>query len=279
MTDRVIDVPGGHRVALAEYGDPAGAPVVYLHGAGSCRLEAQAFDKAARDQGIRVVALDRPARSVPVPPAASPTAYAEEVAAVADHLGIGRFLVSGQSNGGMFASAVGSVLGERVTAVVPINPTVPAADRAVRAALNKDGRIAYWCLLHFPGAFARLTSGLGLKEPSAKRAAKEPDGALWSDPVVGPILRETAQVRTSVEYMRRELELGIVRHWDFDHLALRQPVDFFMGDRDGGLPYVRIWSERLADSRVHVVPGGHIAHVGPQASTQLVELWAGLPNA
>lgn len=276
MTDRVIDVPGGHRVALAEYGDPAGAPVIYLHGAGGCRLEGQAFDKAARDLGVRVVGLDRPGRSLRIPPTASPTAYAEEVAAVADHLGIGRFLVSGQSNGGMFASAVGSALGERVTAVVPINPTVPARDRSVRGALDPSARFAYNVIRLLPGAVARLTSGLGLKEPSGRSARFDHDAALWSDPVVGPILRETAQERTTVEYMRRELELGIVRHWDFDHLALTQPVDFFMGDRDGGLPYVRIWSEGLADSRVHVVPGGHIAHVGPEASTQLVALWAGL---
>ena len=276
MTDRVIDVPGGHRVALAEYGDPAGAPVIYLHGAGGCRLEGQAFDKAARDLGVRVVGLDRPGRSLRIPPTASPTAYAEEVAAVADHLGIGRFLVSGQSNGGMFASAVASVLGDRVTAVVPINPTVPAADRTVRAALDPSGRIAYNLIRIFPGLMARAVSGAGIKEPSPKRAQREPDGALWSDPVVGPILREVAEERTTVEYLHAELRMGIERGWDFEHLALTQPVDFFMGDRDGGLPYVRIWSEGLADSRVHVVPGGHIAHVGPEASTQLVALWAGL---
>ncbi|CAB4689382.1 MAG: alpha/beta fold hydrolase [Actinobacteria bacterium] len=277
MTDRTLVVPGGHQVACAEYGAPDGSPVLYLHGAGSNRLEGAAFDAPARAQGIRLVALDRPGRSLPLPPTASPLAYAAEVAAVADHLGIGRFVVAGQSNGGMFACAVAHALGDRVSAVVPINPTVPAGDPAVRAVLDRSGRLAYNLIRRFPGLMSRAVSGAGLKEPTGRRAAHDPDAGLWQDPLIGAVLRDVAREQTTVDYLRNELDLGIVHPWDFDHLALAQPVEFFMGERDGGLPYVRVWSEGLPDSRVHVVPGGHIAHLAPAAADELVALLAGSP--
>lgn len=279
MIDRTLDVPGGHQVACAEYGAPDGSPVLYLHGAGSNRLEGAAFDAPARARGIRLVALDRPGRSLPLPPTASPLAYAEEVAAVADHLGIGRFVVAGQSNGGMFSCAVAHALGDRVTAVVPINPTVPAHDRTVRASLDRGARVAYWLMLHAPGLMARAAASRTMEEPTGWQARHDPDAALWADPGLGPVLRSVGEVPTSTGYVRSELEHGIARPWGFDHLALTQPVEFFMGDRDGGLPYVRIWSEQLADSRVTVVPGGHIAHVAPAAAERLVGLLAGLRTA
>ena len=36
-TESVVTV-GGHRVAVAEYGDPQGRPVFFLHGTPACRL-------------------------------------------------------------------------------------------------------------------------------------------------------------------------------------------------------------------------------------------------
>jgi len=46
-------------LAWAEYGDPVGLPVFYLHGGGSCHLEGAWFHKEAAAMGLRIIAPDR----------------------------------------------------------------------------------------------------------------------------------------------------------------------------------------------------------------------------
>ena len=42
-----------------DVGDPAGAPVVYLHGGGDSRLSRHPDDSIAAELGVRLVAIDR----------------------------------------------------------------------------------------------------------------------------------------------------------------------------------------------------------------------------
>jgi hypothetical protein len=44
MIDHDVELPDGRTVSVAEYGDASGRPVIHLHGASSCRFEAQPFD-------------------------------------------------------------------------------------------------------------------------------------------------------------------------------------------------------------------------------------------
>jgi len=55
-----VRIAGHRHVAYAEYGDPAGRPVPFLHGTpGSHRLY-RLFADAARRHGVRLLAPDRP---------------------------------------------------------------------------------------------------------------------------------------------------------------------------------------------------------------------------
>jgi pimeloyl-ACP methyl ester carboxylesterase len=64
-----VRLDGERRIAYAEYGRPDGVPVVFLHGTPGSRLLGRLFDAAARERGVRVLALDRPGygRSTPWP--------------------------------------------------------------------------------------------------------------------------------------------------------------------------------------------------------------------
>lgn len=55
-----ISVNDGHRLAYAEYGDPAGVPVLFLHGTPGSRLLGSLFADHAEDAGVRLLAVDRP---------------------------------------------------------------------------------------------------------------------------------------------------------------------------------------------------------------------------
>ena len=65
MSLRTVTQSDGRRLAWAEYGDPAGEPLLYMHGTPSCHLEATAFgaDKAATRLGLRLIVIDRPGMS------------------------------------------------------------------------------------------------------------------------------------------------------------------------------------------------------------------------
>ena len=56
-----VTLPGGRRLAYAEFGPADEVPVLYFHGAPSGRLEPALIGAAAlRDAGLRLIAADRP---------------------------------------------------------------------------------------------------------------------------------------------------------------------------------------------------------------------------
>src|SRR5207344_202536 len=97
-----------------DVGDPAGRPVVYLHGGGDSRLSRHPDDGIAAGLGIRLVAVDRCGSPVI---GRTLLGYAGELLALLDGLGMRRFGVVGWSAGGPHALAVAAAAPERVTRV------------------------------------------------------------------------------------------------------------------------------------------------------------------
>jgi pimeloyl-ACP methyl ester carboxylesterase len=124
--DDALRLRDGRMLGWAEYGDPRGRSVFYLHGALSSRLEAAELDATARALGIRLVAVDRPGigRSTPID-RPSFTRFAEDVRDLADSLRIERFGLLGLSAGGAHAACIASRLPERVTALVLVSSVCP----------------------------------------------------------------------------------------------------------------------------------------------------------
>jgi pimeloyl-ACP methyl ester carboxylesterase len=106
----------GRTLTIAEWGDPDGFPVFFLHGTPGSRFVGQAFSGAYASVGARVITYDRPGyggsdrfRGRRVVDSVA------DVSAIADSLGIERFAVSGGSWGGPHSLAVAARLPERVT--------------------------------------------------------------------------------------------------------------------------------------------------------------------
>ena len=64
---QVLTLSDGRQVGYAEWGDPAGMPVVYCHGFPGSRLEARLADSPAKALGIRLIAPDRPGFGISSP--------------------------------------------------------------------------------------------------------------------------------------------------------------------------------------------------------------------
>ncbi len=111
-----IEQADGRQLAYAVWGDPAGFPVVVLHGTPGCRLNRYPDEQALAAAGIRVITYDRPGYGgSDRDPGRQVAGCVADVAAIADAVGVDRFAVSGGSGGGPHALAVAAGLPDRVT--------------------------------------------------------------------------------------------------------------------------------------------------------------------
>ena len=99
----------------SECGLPDGVPVVFLHGCPDTRRASWSGHEAARRAGVRLLAANRPGYGASTPAAPSYHQVVDDVAELADSLGLEQFAVLGMSVGGTFALACAALLPDRVT--------------------------------------------------------------------------------------------------------------------------------------------------------------------
>ena len=167
---RLVD---GRRLAYAEYGVPNGRPAFYCHGFPGSQREAQLIDPAARAQNVRIIAADRPGYGDSDPlPGRSILAWAKDLTALADHLGLDRFSLIGVSGGAPYALACAFLIPERLIACTLVCPLGPIY---IPDLLNQMSRLAQ---LHFSTAHRTpLLSRLLIGGPVADLLAAWPCAA------------------------------------------------------------------------------------------------------
>jgi pimeloyl-ACP methyl ester carboxylesterase len=111
---KILRLDDGRSLEYAEYGDPLGRPVFFLHGYFGSYHQASLAHQGGIEQGIRIIAPNRPGigKSTPCPFDAM-TDYAGDVGQLADHLHLEKFGVIGASGGGCFALACAHELPDR----------------------------------------------------------------------------------------------------------------------------------------------------------------------
>lgn len=123
--DEVL-ITNWRRLTYRRTGNPRGFPVFLLHGTPGCRLSARPADADLLRLGVDLIAYDRPGygRSDPHP-GRSVADAADDVRALADRLGFGRFAVMGRSGGGPHALACAALMPDRVTRVASLVGPAP----------------------------------------------------------------------------------------------------------------------------------------------------------
>ena len=120
---RRVHLPDGRTIAVSEFGDPAGPTILYFHGFPACGLEAGLIPGLA----VRVLALDRPGYGgSSLQPGRTLLDWPQDVAHVADELGLDHLHIVGLSGGAPYAAACAAVLGRRVRSLSLVCPVPPA---------------------------------------------------------------------------------------------------------------------------------------------------------
>src|ERR687885_240222 len=107
--DRVIRLRDGRRLGYAEWGDPGGRPLLYFHGWPGSRLEGRLADEAAREKGVRLIAVDWP----------------DDVLQLTTAHGLERFAVLGISGGGPYAAVCAWKLSKQLTCAGIVSSLAP----------------------------------------------------------------------------------------------------------------------------------------------------------
>jgi pimeloyl-ACP methyl ester carboxylesterase len=283
VTERqTIELDDGRRIDYVEFGDPHGAPAIYLHGTPSSAREARWMHESAVTHDIRLVSVDRPGYQGSDPaPGADLGSQASAVAAAAHSLGLDRFAVVGFSGGAGCALSLAAHVRESVTVVHLGGGMGPFVDGAENV-LPLSRRVPFRVIARSPrtahillGLMSRqMCKALGKKLDIPTLAALE----LLSGPSRGP-QRAAAEayaratppedLRSWVsEYMDGSRAIDAVRAdisslsrgWPFDVRSLQTPVELWHGTADGAVPigYAEALARTLPNATLHALEGeGH----------------------
>jgi pimeloyl-ACP methyl ester carboxylesterase len=267
----------GARVGYAEFGDPAGAPIVFFHGIPGSRLLGASLHAQALAAGARIIAIERPGcgrsdyRSV-----RSVAGWAQTVGHVADGLGIGRFSALGVSGGGPYALACGALFPARVGAVGLVSSVgterMPGVMLRSSRCLVGLGRLAP--LLAVPPlalAYRRTTRRLDavLELLESELAA---DGV--DDPRAAGLLLADLLEAFSSGYRGVAGDCARLRRWGFEPEDVQAPVHSWHGceDRHVSVAAAAGLSQRLPDCRTRYVPeAGHLG-VLPHCADEILRM-------
>jgi pimeloyl-ACP methyl ester carboxylesterase len=174
ITENFLELPDGRRICYAEYGDPNGQPIFVFHGGSNSRLLWKVIPGSPFLPNVRLIAPDRPGfgQTDFVEGVTTLENWPNDVAALADSLGITKFAIFGPSGGGPYALACAWKIPERLTSfgiyasvgpllpetVGDLNPTTdalwkyaPKAPRLLKLQLN----LFAWLAKKFPKQYAK----------------------------------------------------------------------------------------------------------------------------
>jgi pimeloyl-ACP methyl ester carboxylesterase len=257
VTPDVITLPDGRRLSWHEFGDLGGSPVIYTAGTPVSGLAGDAYHQAARAAGLRWISPDKPGyggsdyqrdRSL--------LGWADDLAALADHLGLHRFALAGESGGGPYTLAAASRLAGRVSIVALIASAGGMRSPAERAGTQPRIRFYVWLARHAPAlnaiplaamkwslaSPARLERSLR-REMATTPKAKHPGLRIEFEAVADALRPGT---RGAVQ------ELALIRRpWPFPLAHVETPVHLWHGALDTNVPIAT--ARRLAAELPHAV--------------------------
>ncbi|HET7465293.1 MAG TPA: alpha/beta hydrolase [Candidatus Dormibacteraeota bacterium] len=277
---RFVRLHDGRRLAYTEWGDPAGSPVVHMHGMPGSRYEHEAPPDYYRSLGVRVITPDRPGYGMSDPQRHRRLVdWPADVAELADALGIARFGVTALSGGGIYALACAALIPDRVTAVVTTGCPGPMQFPGALNNMRLMTRAGVWLAARMPWLFeagAAVLAGVVHAHPrffidQAFRDKPAADLRLFSSPAVAAgaaaTLRE-AMHRGASGYVQDIQVLALP--WNISLGDIHVPVELWHGDQDNVIPVQHGYylksvmpgaTLRICPGEAHMLLWSHLAEV------------------
>jgi pimeloyl-ACP methyl ester carboxylesterase len=273
-----IAVGDDRQIGFAEFGDPQGRAVFWLHGTPGARrqipMEARVY---AERRQIRLIGINRPGiGSSTAHQYDTVFAFAEDLRTIADTLGIDKMEVIGLSGGGPYTLGCAAAMPDRVVAAGVIGGVAPTmgSDGIAGGVMGSVGlRVAP--LLQVAGgpigvvasALIRLIRPVG--SPAVDlygRVSPEADRGLLARPEIKAMFLDDL-LNGSRKQMAAPFADVVVfaRDWGFRLDEVKVPVRWWHGDHDHIVPFdhgLHVVA-KLPDVEMYHLPGeSHLAGLG-----------------
>ena len=269
----------GVSLGYAEFGDPAGVPILFFHGIPGSRAIARALHQAALAHRARLLAVERPGCGLSdYWPARTVAEYSHVAVEAVDALGIGGFSVLGVSGGGPYALACGFLFPGRVRAIGIVSGVGGPEEAGV---LLRSSRrlIALGRISPILPAFA-LTLARRIARRSPERMLSVLSAQLSEEgiahPWAGRLLLADLLEAFSSGCRGVGADCARFSRWGFEPEEVRPPVHLWHGqdDRNVSSAAAERLARRLSDCRVRILPGeGHLS-VLPRYGEEIVRALA-----
>lgn len=270
----VMRLRDGRDLAWVESGVADGTPVFAFHGTPGSRLQLSFDEAAPTSLGVRMVVPDRPGYGLSSFHRHRTLAdWADDVAALATHLGIDRFAVIGVSGGGPHALVCGARLPERVSAVGVVSGIGSVQERGSEAGMmaanrlfTRAARTASWSMI--PMLSAMTGAGRRWPEQLVQRMSQglpAPDAEVLRRPDVRAAFVEDLGHASRTTARAAAQDFALFAHdWGFRLEDITVPVHLWQGDADRNVPAAHAERQAAAipGAVLHRCPGeGHLLGV------------------
>jgi pimeloyl-ACP methyl ester carboxylesterase len=285
-----VAVGDDRQLGFAEFGDPQGRAIFWLHGTPGARRQIPAEARVyAEENHIRLIGIDRPGIGASTPHQYdNVVAFADDLRTVADTLGIDKMAVIGLSGGGPYTLGCAAAMPDRIVAVGVLGGVAPTVgtDAISGGLMSLGSQVAP--LLKVAGLPIRLAAAgfIRLLKPVA-----EP--ALYLYARVSPEGDRRLLVRPEFKAMflddllngsRKQLSapfadvIVFAKDWGFRLDQVKIPVRWWHGDRDHIVPFAHGQHvvSKLPDAVLTTLSGeSHLAGLGfaEQILHSMIELW------
>jgi pimeloyl-ACP methyl ester carboxylesterase len=272
-----MTLPDGRRLGFAEFGDPAGQPVLFVHGWGDSRLTRHPDDSIASQLGIRLIGVDRPGAGLSdFKPGRRLVDFGQDVAVLMNGLGIETFPVLGWSGGGPHAAACAYALPTRVRRLSIVCGFSPLRADAGKGELRRDLRwslpLLRWAPWVAKVAFSRLPAQYRRNPAKAferqfGRIMPPSDQRILSQPGVRLALQAGAveASRSGARGLAHDLVVLFGQPWGFEPRHITVATDLWFGDADPLVPAAmgRYLAAQIPNAELRLLPGeGHLLLLG-----------------
>jgi pimeloyl-ACP methyl ester carboxylesterase len=261
-----VRTAGGRTVRYETAGARDGYPVFLLHGTPGSRIGPKPRAAVLYRLGIRLISHDRPGYGgSDRQPGRTVADCADDVALIADDLGLGTFAVVGRSGGGPHAMACAARLPDRVDRAAVLVSLAPAEadDIDWYAGMNEDNVREYTTARHDEQKLVeslRLIADRTRRSPlslleSLRGQITGPDRQVVHDPEIERLLLETyAEAMRPGPYGWIDDTLALRRDWGFRLSDIRQRVRLWHGAEDNVVPasHSRWLAERIPHAEFEV---------------------------
>lgn len=272
-----IAVGEDRQIGFAEFGDPQGRAVFWLHGTPGARRQIPTEARVYAEQaGIRLIGIDRPGIGSSTPHQYDTiAAFADDLRTIADTLGIDKMIVVGLSGGGPYTLACAAGLPDRVVAVGVLGGVAPTCgpDAISGGAMTLGLRIAP--VLRLGGTPLRLTAStlIRLSRPVASPVlglyamfSPQADRHLLTRPEFKAMFLDDLLNGSRKQLAAPFCDVIIfARDWGFRLHEVKVPVRWWHGDHDHIIPFAHGEHvvARLPDAELYHLPGeSHLAGLG-----------------